>query len=303
MSECVSLPKEMTSFKAWILASRPRTLPVSFVPIIVGTALAMGQVKQLKWELVILTLLCSLWIQIGTNLTNDALDFKKGTDRAGRLGPLRVTQNGLLTFKQVWIAGCLCFALALLCGIPLMLAGGWPLFSVLLLSVACGYLYTGGPYPLAYIGVSDFFVLIFFGWVSTCSVYYLQTGQVSLNCFMAATQIGLLAMVPHSINNLRDHLTDAAANKKTLAVRFGPYFGRWEITLESLLPFLIGGWWLMQGAIWMALLPLLSVPLILANVRAIWLTEPSPVYNQFLAKSALCQMAFGSLLALGYLFS
>lgn len=295
----VDLQVKNGSLKAWFLACRPRTLPVSVPPIIVGTMLASRQVDHINWLLVGCTLLCSLGIQIGTNLVNDALDFKKGADAVGRLGPKRMTQEGLLSFQQVLVAGCVCFAFALICGIPLMLAGGWPLVFILLLSVTCGYLYTGGPIPLAYTGISDLFVLIFFGWVSTGTMYYLQTGKVDFSCLLAATQIGLLAIVPHAINNLRDHVSDALVNKKSLAVRLGPRFARWEITLLSLIPFGLGLLWLKEGYLWMAVLPLFSLPAIVRNIRSIWLKEPSPQYNEFLAKSAICQLLFGSLLALG----
>lgn len=299
----VSLQEKKHSLKAWFLASRPRTLPVSLPPIIVGTALASQQVEHLNWLLVGCALLSSLGIQIGTNLVNDALDFKKGADAVGRLGPKRMTQEGFLSFHQVLAAGCLCFGFALLCGIPLMLVGGWPLVFILFLSVACGYLYTGGPLPLAYTGVSDFFVLLFFGWVSTGAVYYLQTGKIDFSCFLAATQIGLLAIVPHAINNLRDHVSDARVNKKTLAVRFGPRFARWEIAFLSLIPFVLGLLWLKEGHLWMAVLPFWSLPAIVRNLRSIGLTEPSFQYNQFLAKSAMCQLLFASLLALGILLA
>lgn len=291
--------KKKGSFKAWFLATRPRTLPVSLPPIIVGTTLAARHIDHLNWILVVSMLLCSLAIQIGTNLVNDALDFKKGADAEGRLGPKRMTQEGLLSFKQVMGAGSFCFGLALIFGIPLIIAGGWPLVFILLISIACGYLYTGGPFPLAYTGISDLFVLMFFGWVSTCTVYFLQTGHVSFSCFLAATQIGLLAIVPHAINNLRDHVSDARVNKQTLAVRFGIHFARWEITWLSLIPFGLGLIWIGERTLWMTLLPLLALPPVLSNLRAIWNTEPSPLYNQFLAKSALCQLLFGLLLALG----
>ncbi len=293
------LKQKTGTLKAWFLASRPRTLPVSLPPLIVGTALANQQVEHLNWMWVGCALLCSLGIQIGTNLVNDALDFKKGADAIGRLGPQRMTQEGLLSFRQVLTAGCLCFSFALLCGIPLMLAGGWPLALILILSIACGYLYTGGPFPLAYTGISDLFVLIFFGWVSTGAIYFLQTRKISFSCFLAATQIGLLAIVPHAINNLRDHVSDARVGKKTLAVRFGPYFARWEITLFSLIPFILGLLWIGMENFLMAALPFLTLPLIIRNLQSIWLREPSPLYNQFLAKSAICQLLFGCLLALG----
>jgi 1,4-dihydroxy-2-naphthoate octaprenyltransferase len=295
----IILKKKAGVLKAWFLASRPRTLPVSLPPIIVGTALAAQQVEQLNWMLVGCALLCSLGIQIGTNLVNDALDFKKGADAVGRIGPKRMTQEGILSFQQVLSAGGLCFGFALLCGIPLMLAGGWPLVWVLFLSIACGYFYTGGPFPLAYTGISDLFVLIFFGWISTGSIYFLQTGKINFPCLLAATQIGLLAIVPHAINNLRDRLSDACVGKNTLAVRFGPRFARYEITSFSLIPFALGLLWIEMGKIWMAALPFLTLPIITRNLQSIWLREPSPQYNQFLATSAICQLLFGCLLALG----
>lgn len=286
----------------WFLAARPRTLPVSLPPILVGTALASQNVDALNWLLVIGALFCSLGIQIGTNLVNDALDFKKGADREDRLGPLRVTQKGLLTFNQVMMGGCLSFLFAFFCGIPLMLAGGWPLFFILVISIACGYCYTGGPFPLAYTGASDLFILIFFGWVSTCSVYYLQTGTVDFPCFLAATQIGLLAIVPHAINNLRDHVSDARISKRTLAVRFGPLAARKEIAFFSFAPFVLGLFWWFEGFPSMAIFPLLSLYWIIPNVKAIWSHEPSPIMNEFLAKSALCELIFAFLLTIGIVF-
>lgn len=291
-------PKCVSNPKAWFLASRPRTLPVSLPPILIGSVLAAQKV-DLSAMLIVFALLCSLGIQIGTNLVNDALDFKQGADGPGRLGPQRMTQGGFLSYRQVLTAGCLCFVFAMLCGIPLMLAGGWPIFLILCVSVACGYLYTGGPLPLAYTGLSDLFVLIFFGWVSTGIVYYVQTGTYSWECFLAATQIGLLAIVPHAINNLRDHASDGRVGKRTLAVRFGIAFARWEISIFSFAPFILGLLWLQTGYLFMALLPVICLPVILRNVKAIWSTEPSPAFNEFLAKSALCELMFGCLLAIG----
>src|SRR4029077_18408616 len=130
-----------------------------------------------------------------------------------------------------------------------------------------------------------------------------QTANVDFSCFLAATQIGLLAIVPHAINNLRDHVSDARVNKRTLAVRFGPRFACWEITFLSLIPFVLGLLWLRESHLWMAVLPFWALPAIVRNLRSIWLTEPSLQYNQFLAKSAMCQLLFASLLALGILLA
>lgn len=288
-------------WKAWLLAIRPRTLSISLVPVIVATAMASTQVQHLNSLLICLCLMCSLCVQIGTNLVNDAADFKKGADQQRRFGSLRVTQAGLLPYKTVLMAGCISFMLAGVFGIPLIHAGGLPFFFVLLFSIACGYFYTGGPFPLAYLGCSDIFILIFFGWISTSSVFYLQTGYVSFMIVVAATQIGCLAIVPHAINNLRDYASDALANKKTLAVRFGKNFVRKEIVFFSIFPFLLGLFWIPNGNLWMALLPIISLPLILLNLKAIWYEEPSERFNQYLAKSALCQLLFGCLLGFGIL--
>ncbi len=286
--------------KAWILAARPKTLPISSVPILIATALAAKQVDRVDWVIVFCAFFTSLAIQIGTNLVNDALDFKKGADGDDRLGPKRMTQQGLLSYKNVMTGGLVSFSLAVLFGIPLVLEGGWILAIVLLLSILCGYLYTGGPYPLAYLGISDLFILIFFGWVSTCTVFFLLTGGVTFQCFLAATQIGLLAMVPHAINNLRDCHTDAKVNKRTLAVRFGISFARWEITFLSLLPFILGLFWLSDRLFLSTIFPLFALPQAIETLHAIWRISPSKRYNDFLAKSALCQLLFGYLLALSF---
>jgi 1,4-dihydroxy-2-naphthoate polyprenyltransferase len=299
MQNSTSIVQRPKAWQIWMIAARPRTLPVSLPPILVGTTLAYQQGFPIQWTLSILVLLCSLCLQIGVNLINDALDFKKGADKEGRLGPQRVTQGGLLSFQTVLRGGIGCLVFAFILGIPLILAGGWPLVMILLFSMACAYLYTGGPFPLAYQGLGDLFVFIFFGLVSTLAVYYLQTGTINRLVILAATQIGLLAVVPCSINNLRDSVSDALVNKKTLAVRFGPTFARWEITYLSLVPFLLSvGWWL-TGRIEMVYLPLLSLPLIGKNLIAIWQTPPNTRYNEFLAVSARCQLLFGILLSLG----
>lgn len=291
--------KKGIDFKAWVLATRPQTLPIALGPILVGAAMAYPQVEKMDWVLVILTLVCALFIQIGMNLVNDALDYKKGE---GQREKLDLQRMGLLSVNQFYLGGCFSFFLALLFGIPLMFAGGWPLVIILLLSVASGYCYTGGPYPLAYIGISNLFILVFYGWVSTAAVYYLQTGTVTLGVLLAGTQMGLLSIVPHAINNLRDHVADAAVNKRTLSVRFGSRFGRWEITCLSLIPFVIGMFWFIEENAWMALLPSLVLPSVIGNIQGIWKHEPSRLFNKNLTKSALCQLAFGCLLALGALF-
>lgn len=302
-SQAIKSESELSFFKVWLMAVRPKTLSISCVPIFVGTILAMGETQRINWFLAFCAFLSTILIQMGINIINDALDFKKGADTAERLGPPRVTQSKLLSYHQVLKGGFFCFVLALFCGIPLMIAGGWPLLTALLLSVIFGYLYTGGPAPLAYFGLGELFVMIFFGYVITCSAYYLQTGFIDTHCLLAATQIGLLAIVPIVINNTRDIESDRKANKRTLSVRFGLTFSRWEIALLSAAAYLLGFAWIVKGYPKMALLPFLAFPIIFQNIRAVWQTEPSREYNQYLARSAQSQLLFCLLLAVGYLLS
>jgi 1,4-dihydroxy-2-naphthoate octaprenyltransferase len=284
-----------------LLAARPKTLTASLVPIVVASFFAQTLGFSVKWDLSLYALLASLAIQIGTNFINDALDFKKGADTKERLGPTRVTQAGLLSMNQVLFAGFGFFALAGMFTLPLLWVGGVPLLVILVASVLCGYLYTGGPWPLAYVGLGDLFVLIFFGFVSTLTVFYLQTGSFNWLTGVASLQIGLLCTVLIAINNLRDYKQDAKAHKLTLAVRMGPTFSRWEITILCLAPFVLNLIWLKQGYMMAACLPWTILPLAIKLVRYIWLEEPGEKYNEFLAQAARIHLLFGLSLSLGFI--
>lgn len=285
--------------RVWLLAARPKTLTASVVPVLTGTALAFHKIGGVQWALSAYALLVALFIQIGTNLVNDALDFKRGADQQDRLGPQRMTQSGLLNMKGVLIGGIVCFILAFLFAIPLMLKGGIPLVILVLLSILCGYLYTGGPYPLAYHGCGELFVLLFFGFVATGAVYYLQTNAFDLTALLAGLQVGLLSCVMIAINNLRDVKSDLRAKKMTLAARFGPHFGRLEIAFLVFAPFLINLLWLLEGAAQAAIYPLFLFPTAIFLVRNTSQHEPGVVYNYFLGLAALLHFLFGLLLSLG----
>jgi 1,4-dihydroxy-2-naphthoate octaprenyltransferase len=285
--------------KAWLLAARPKTLSVSLVPILIATTFAFRHVN-VNWMLSFFAFLSSLCIQIGTNLVNDALDYKSGVDRADRIGSKRMTQTGILPFQKVFYVGCFSFLCATLFGIPLIMTGGWVVCTILLLSIVCGYCYTGGPFPLAhYPGISEICILFFFGWVSTCTLYYLQTFSFSFPCFVASTQVGLLAIVPHAINNLRDRLSDQRAGKRTFSVYFGCKWAKRELIFCTFLPFLLGFIWILWEEWGMALFPLATLPLAIRNISNILQTEPSIAYNQFLSKSAYLQLLFALSLLLG----
>lgn len=285
------------------MAARPKTLTTACMPVVVGLSLAYLSKYKIDSFIAFCTLMAAICITIGTNLINDALDFKKGTDSAKRIGFLRVTQAGLLSFDQVYKAGFLAFSLAIIFGIPLIIKGGVWIALLLLLSVFCGYFYTGGTYPLAYIGVSEVFVLVFYGILSTQTAFYLQSGVNEPFAFLAGLQIGALACVILAINNLRDHEGDKKSDKKTLAVRFGVTFGRCEITVLLMMPFILNLFWLSFEFYVAALLPWLIFPIAVELAQRIWETEPSAKYNEYFGLAAFIHLIFGLSLALGLTLS
>lgn len=288
-----------TSFGPWILALRPKTLTAALVPIVVATALVKALGFSVQWWISGLALLASFFIQIATNLINDAIDFEKGADSESRTGPQRVTQSGLLTRKQVMLGAGLCLAAALACGVPLVIEGGLPIVVIGLVSLALAYGYTGGPFPLAYLGLGDLFVILFFGIIAVGGTFYLHTGFYTDLVFYAGLQVGLLATVLIAINNLRDSPEDVKVGKKTLAVRFGQRFAKVEITLLCYVPFFLGLVYEERGWTWAAYGPLITVPLVSRLVRGIWTSSPGPVMNRFLALGAAVHLLFGIALSVG----
>ncbi|WP_291515412.1 1,4-dihydroxy-2-naphthoate octaprenyltransferase [Bdellovibrio sp. ArHS] len=288
--------------KSILLAFRPKTLTAALVPCLAGTALvrAIG----LSWDgwVLFYALAASFLIQIGTNLVNDAVDFKKGADTEKRIGPQRITQAGILTAGQVMALGSLCFLLAVLCGIPLVMKGGWVIVAIGVASVLMGYSYTAGPFPLAYLGLGDLFVILFFGLLAVTGIVFLNTGEWLQEAFVLGLQIGLHATVLIAINNLRDHSGDALVNKKTLAVRFGVKFSRYEIATLCFLPFVLNLYWWFEGYKIPAVLSLFAVPLAIKITKNVFSTQPSPAYNRFLGQAAGLHLVFGLLLAIGFAF-
>lgn len=288
------------TFKSVILAFRPKTLTAAVVPCIAGTALAahlgFWHPQQLIWAL-----LASLFIQIGTNLVNDAADFKKGADTKERLGPRRITQAGVLNYKQVMGLGTISFLLALLCGIPIVLQGGVAFVVLGLVSIALGYAYTTGPYPLAYKGLGDFFVILFFGIIAVMGMTYLHTLNWSTEALVLGLQIGLLSAVLIAINNLRDHEGDRKVGKRTMAVRLGVQGAKYEILFFIWMPFVLGFYWLSVGPQKVFLFPLICLPLAFKISKEVLNNEPSAFYNTLLAKSAGLHLLFGVLAAVGFI--
>lgn len=290
----------MTKMKAWVLAARPKTLTASVLPIVATTGMVYGLQHTIEWWIVACALFSSFCIQIGTNFVNDAMDFKKGADNENRLGPMRVTQQGHFTFRQVMIMATAFFVLAIALGVPLVVHGGWPIVAIGLVSVLMGYAYTSGPYPLAYHGLGDLFVILFFGLIAVCGFHYLLTGQVNLNAIVLGLQIGFLNAILIAINNLRDIDGDRQVNKKTLAVRLGKTGGRVWIGFLCVAPFMMGYYWLNQQLWYVYGVPLVSFPLGLSIAKKVFRNEPGIVYNKFLAQSAAYGLVFSILIAIGF---
>jgi 1,4-dihydroxy-2-naphthoate octaprenyltransferase len=284
---------------ALLLATRPKTLTAALAPVLVGTAIAAQQGYRVIWWVSTLALLSATAIQIGTNLFNDLLDFERGADTEHRMGPTRVTQSGALTPRQVRNAAVGSFVVAAALGVPLIAVGGWPILIVGVLSLLFGYAYTGGPFPLAYHGLGEVFVLVFFGLVAVGGVYYLQAGRVDGVAAIGGLQVGGLACGLLAVNNLRDVAADTAADKRTLAVRFGIGFGRLEILAFCLVPFAVGVLWAQVGSIPALLAPLATLPLAGVAVRAVFMHPPSERYNVVLAQVGALLLLFAILLAAG----
>ena len=291
--------KNCSKFNAWVLASRPKTLPAAVSPVMVGTALAYAD-RGFALLPALAALSVALLLQIGVNLANDYFDFKKGIDTADRQGPVRVTQSGLIPPGRVKVAMGIVFAMTLLPGIYLIVRGGWPLLIIGGASIIAALAYSGGPYPLASHALGDLFVFVFFGLVAVCGTFYVQTLKLTPLAFLMGIVEGLLITAILVINNLRDIETDRRAGKRTLAVLIGDRGTRLEYTALQVgaytLPasFWLGG----QTSAWI-LLPCLSLPLAIQLNRIVWQTQGGRALNQTLAGTAKLTLVFSVLLSIG----
>ena len=211
----------------WWMAARPATLTASIAPVIVGTAHAVRDGAP-HWTAAAAALAGAVLIQVGTNLVNDVEDFERGADDEHRTGPLRAVERGLLTPAQVRRAALLCFATAAAVGSYLVYVCGWPILLLGVASIASGIAYTAGPSPLAYLGLGDVFVFVFFGLAAVGGTYFVQAGAITAPVLLSGTAIGALATAILAVNNTRDVDNDRRAGKRTLAVRLGPAATRAE---------------------------------------------------------------------------
>lgn len=289
----------VSSWRAWAIAIRPKTLPAAVAPVLVGMALAWADgVFLLLPALAALT--CALLIQIGTNLANDYFDHVKGADDAGRKGPLRVAQSGLIALPDLRLGTGLTFGAASLVGLYLVAVGGWPILAVGIASLIAALAYTGGPFPLGYHGLGDLFVFLFFGLAAVCGTYYVQASNLTAKVVMAAVPVGALTTAILVVNNLRDIETDRQASKRTLAVVIGPQATRLEYIL------LLGLAYAIPVSLWLAgwpsawvLVSWLTLPLALRLARTIYQEVAGSALNRALAGTANLDLAFSILFAIG----
>lgn len=286
-------------WRAWRMAARPKTLPAAIAPVLVGTAIALADGVFAAWP-ALAALVCALLIQIGTNLANDYFDYVKGVDVAGRKGPMRVAQSGLISLSKLRIGIALTFAFAATIGIYLVIAGGWPILVVGLASLVSALAYTGGPFPIGYHGLGDLFVFLFFGLAAVCGTYFVQAQEITLTVVVAAIPVGALTVAILVINNLRDIETDRKTGKRTLAVTIGLKYTRLEYVLLLAVAyaapplFLVAGW----SSVWV-LLPWLTLPLAWRTARTIYQTTEGLPLNEALANTANLDLLFSILFSLG----
>jgi 1,4-dihydroxy-2-naphthoate octaprenyltransferase len=281
----------------WIAAARPKTLGAAIAPVVVGCALAAKISGTFDWTLALCTLGSCGALQIATNFFNDALDSIKGADTQARIGPRRITASGVASARAVNIAAWLMLAVATLLAVPLFEARGLPILFIGLPSLYFCFGYTGGPVPLAYRGLGELFVILFFGFVAVTGTAFVQTGEWYEAAVVAGFQIGCLSTVLIAINNLRDVAEDRQTGKKTLAVRFGVGFARAEIVTLILAAHAAGIYWQQQGWPRAFSLPLVTLPIGLFVAWRVIAELPSKGHNRLLALSGAQLLLFAALMS------
>ena len=297
----------MKSMRYWLLAARPKTLSAAAVPVFVGGAMAIaGDVFHFLPCLICLVF--ALLIQVGTNFANDYYDFLKGADDERRIGPSRAVASGWISPAAMHRGMLIVFSLAFIAGCLLIPWGGWWLLVVGIVSITCGFAYTGGPYPLGYNGWGDIFVFVFFGWVATGFTFYVQAGSFvvilpgadgMLWCWLAGMGPGALATNLLVVNNVRDQPLDGQAGKRTLAVRFGRNFGIFQYGILSFVALGVPLVFALGGGLPGCFLILLAVPLAVGNYRLLKRASGRDCYETVLVRTAVLLLLAGGLFALG----
>ncbi len=278
--------------KSWLLAFRLKTLTAAIVPVLIAAALAQFLKFEISYVLVVCLLISAISIQIATNLFNDAIDFYKGADK-NRIGPTRVTQSGLIGPSTVYAVAIGFCVLAFVFGIPLVLQGGWPLVVIGLSSLLLAYGYTGGPFPLAYLGLGDLFVILYFGIIAVATSFFILTGQWNNVSLWLGLQVGLLSCVLIALNNLRDRPEDEKVGKRTLAVLLGDRFVQIEITVFLLSSYVFVVAWAAVYKNYLILVYLATIPLAVKILKIVFNFKNRAALVGALGKAAALHVLFG----------
>lgn len=290
-----------SKLKIWILAARPKTLWAAVAPVLIGTAMAFEKGKG-DWMPAAAALFGAVMIQIGTNFANDYFDYKAGADAGERLGPVRITQAGLVKPETMKVAFAFAFLVAGLAGGYLTWHAGWPIAVIGVLSVLSGIFYTAGPYPLGYIGLGDLFVLVFFGPVAVGGTYYVQTLDINAGVIVAGLSTGLLSVAILTVNNLRDVEGDMKVGKKTLAVRLGRTFAKTQyllcIMVASAIPLILFlSTWEHPLSLATLVVPFVAI----APIRDVFTSTNGATLNQVLAATGKLLLLYSALFSVGWL--
>lgn len=289
------------NWNAWKLAIRPRTLPAAAAGVLMGSALAWHD-GFFRLAATLACLIAALLLQIGSNLANDVFDFERGTDTPERLGPVRVTQAGLLTPSQVKRGMTIVFALAALFGLYLAWLGGWAIIIIGIAAILSAIAYTGGPFPLGYYGLGDLFVFLFFGLASVAGTYYVQAGFVSAAAWWMTIPPGLIITAILVVNNLRDLENDRKAGKYTLAVLLGERGTKTQYLICMMAAYLVLLLSTGLGIVpWSVLLAWLSLPLAIHTTRVVF-TAQGRALNAALAGTGQTALLFSILFWVGLSF-
>jgi 1,4-dihydroxy-2-naphthoate octaprenyltransferase len=291
---------EISKIKSWVIASRPKTLPAAVVPVLVGSAAAASDNKFILLYALI-ALACSLLIQIGTNFTNDLYDYLNGADNGKRKGPLRVMVNGLITVAEMKAGIAIVFLTAFILGLYLVYTGGFFILVVGIASILAGIAYTAGPYPLAYNGLGDLFVFMFFGVVGTVGTYFVQAHTFSYLPFLCSVPVGALITNILVVNNYRDIEEDRSANKFTLAVKLGRGFTRYQfiflLFISFVMPLIL--FFGFDFKVWV-FLPYLTFPIAFKLIKMLYSYNGNEL-NKTLELTARLSAIFGLLFSAGIL--
>ncbi|MCC5846950.1 MAG: 1,4-dihydroxy-2-naphthoate octaprenyltransferase [Verrucomicrobia bacterium] len=290
-----------SQWKIWLATTRPKTLFAALAPVLMGASMAWERARGLNYPIFLLTLATATAIQIGTNFCNDVFDHRQGADTEARQGPRRGLQSGIISFRAMVTATAGTFLLAAGLSVLLFLHGGMPIFWIATASILSGVFYTAGRRSLAYTGMADLFVIVFFGPVATAGTYYLQFPYAwpPWEVLVVGLGPGLIATALLTVNNLRDIDEDRSNRKQTLAVRFGAAFARAEYRVCLTLALLLPPWMaVMTGRSWTVLLLWVMFPQALKLMRRVQTGTSGPELNPVLGATGKMLLKYALLFSI-----